>query len=57
MAVVKRGKPKVSVKDESMRIRVTEAEKAAWARAAAKDGRNVSNWLRYLANKAAGVAS
>jgi uncharacterized protein (DUF1778 family) len=57
MAAAKRGKTKVSVKDESMRIRVTDDEKEAWARAAAKDGRTVSNWLRYIANRAAGLAS
>jgi hypothetical protein len=41
-------------KEESMRIRLTRAEKAAWGAAATQDGRTVSNWLRLLANRACG---
>ncbi len=40
-------------KEESIRIRTTTAEKEAWAAAAARDGRDVSGWLRFLANREA----
>ena len=40
-------------KEESIRIRVTTAEKEAWAAAAERDGRDVSGWLRFIANREA----
>lgn len=49
-----RRKPRDERKDESMRIRVTAAEKAAWEAAAARDGRDLSGWLRFIANREAG---
>jgi uncharacterized protein (DUF1778 family) len=48
----KRRKPKEERKDESMRLRLTAEEKEAWTNAAEKEGRDLSNWLRYLANEA-----
>ena len=51
MPVVKRRKPKVERKEESMRLRLTADEKKAWTQAAEKDGRDLSNWLRFLANR------
>jgi len=36
-----------------MRIRVTTAEKEAWTAAADRDGRDLSGWLRFLANREA----
>jgi hypothetical protein len=47
----------VEIKEESMRVRVTATEKAAWARAAKKDGRGVSGWLRFIANREAGLSA
>jgi hypothetical protein len=41
------------LKDDSIRIRVTEAEKEAWTAAAERDGRDLSGWLRFLANREA----
>ncbi len=52
-AVKKRRKPKVERKEESMRLRLTSDEKKAWTLAAEKDGRDLSNWLRFLANREA----
>lgn len=52
----KRRKPRDERKEESIRIRITTAEKEAWAKAAAADGRDVSGWLRHLANQAAARA-
>jgi uncharacterized protein (DUF1778 family) len=49
----KRRKPKDERKEESMRIRVTAAEKKAWTTAAEADGRDLSNWLRFVANREA----
>lgn len=49
----KRRKPKDERKGESMRVRVTDAEKKAWTKAAEADGRDLSNWLRFLANREA----
>lgn len=51
--VTKRRKPRAERKDESMRLRLTAEEKEAWTKAAEKEGRDLSNWLRYLANEAA----
>jgi uncharacterized protein (DUF1778 family) len=45
-------KTKVDRKEESMRIRVTGDEKDLWTVAAKKDGRDLSGWLRHLANQA-----
>jgi len=39
-----------------MRIRVSAKEKAAWTRAAEKQGRDLSNWLRFIANREAATA-
>jgi hypothetical protein len=50
---IKRRKPKDARKEASMRLRVTSAEKEAWTRAAGKDGRDLSNWLRFVANREA----
>jgi hypothetical protein len=41
-------------KEESIRIRVTATEKVAWEVAAARDGRDLSGWLRFIANREAG---
>lgn len=38
-------------KGESIRIRLTAAEKGAWTAAAEHDGRDLSGWLRFLANR------
>jgi hypothetical protein len=40
--------------EESMRLRCTSTEKAVWTAAAERDGRDLSNWLRFLANREAG---
>jgi len=48
-----RRKPRDERKEESIRIRTTAAEKAAWAAAAEQDGRDVSGWLRFIANREA----
>jgi len=58
MAAKKRAtKAKTEIKEESLRLRVTTKEKEAWARAAKKDGRGVSGWLRFLANREAGLST
>ena len=46
-----RRKPRDERKEESIRIRVTADEKDAWTAAAERDGRDLSGWLRYLANR------
>jgi hypothetical protein len=46
-----RRKPRDERKEESIRIRVTTSEKEAWEGAAVRDGRDLSGWLRYLANR------
>lgn len=38
---------------ESIRIRATATEKRLWARAAVRDGRTLSSWIRRLAAQAA----
>ncbi len=45
-----------AMKSITIRLRLTAEEKAAWARAAEKDGRDLSGWLRRVANCAAGVS-
>lgn len=40
---------------EAVRVRVTADEKAAFAAAAKKDNRNLSNWLRLIARRAVGL--
>lgn len=46
-------KKKPAPKDEEIRIRVTPEEKEAFAEAAKKADRNLSDWLRHLAKQAA----
>lgn len=48
-----RRKPRDEKKDESIRIRTTSAEKDAWEAAAERDGRDLSGWLRFIANREA----
>ena len=48
-------KPKALRKGEMLRIRVTEEQKQALADAAARDGLDVSNWIRSLALREAGA--
>ncbi len=48
-------KPRDERKEESIRIRVTTTEKAAWEGAAERDGRDLSGWLRFIANREAEV--
>jgi uncharacterized protein (DUF1778 family) len=48
-------KPRDERKEESIRIRVTATEKAAWEVAAERDGRDLSGWLRFIANREAEV--
>jgi uncharacterized protein (DUF1778 family) len=51
-----RAKPKVkSIKDEMLRVRVSAEQKAALEAAAAREGLDLSNWLRQLALRAAGL--
>jgi hypothetical protein len=53
---VKRRKSKDERKADEIRVRLTTAEKTAWTEAARKDGRDLSGWIRHLANTAAGVS-
>lgn len=46
-------KPTGTRKDEVIRIRVTEEQRQLFARAAERDGRDVSSWLRNLGVRAA----
>lgn len=46
---------KTSTKDDVVRMRVTIEQKQALTAAAAKDGLELSAWLRQLALRAAGV--
>jgi hypothetical protein len=55
--VVKRRKPKDERKDLGIRLRLTATEKDAWTQAAKKDGRDLSGWLRFLANRETGVTA
>ncbi len=52
----KRGRYRVKRKDESIRLRLTADEKGSWIRAAHAAGRDLSNWLRYIANRETGRA-
>jgi uncharacterized protein (DUF1778 family) len=51
----KRRKTKNERKDESIRLRLTAVEKDAFAKAAEKEGRDLSNWIRWIAGRAAGL--
>jgi hypothetical protein len=53
----RRRKPRGERKDFDIRLRVTKAEKFAFTEAAKRDGRGLSNWLRYVAAKAAGISA
>lgn len=48
-----RRKPRDERKEDSIRIRVTASEKEAWTEAAERDGRDLSGWLRFIANREA----
>jgi uncharacterized protein (DUF1778 family) len=56
MAKTPRKRPK-GVKDDVVRMRVTTDQKQALADAAARDGLELSAWLRQLALRAAGALS
>lgn len=45
---MKRRKPKAERKEQAIRVRVTEAQKRALVERAARDGLDVSAWLRTL---------
>jgi hypothetical protein len=49
----KRRKPREGRKDDEVRVRVTSEEKGLWTASAKADGRDLSGWLRYLANREA----
>ena len=49
------GRPKKALKTEVVRFRVTAEQKRAFMDAAAKDGLEVSAWLRRLGLRSAGV--
>lgn len=40
-------------KEDSIRVRVTASEKEAWTEAAEREGRDLSGWLRFIANREA----
>lgn len=44
-------------KEGEIRVRVTVKEKEAWTTKARSDGRDLSGWLRFLANREAGVTA
>jgi len=48
-----RRKPRDERKEQSLRIRVTSSEKDSWTAAAERDGRDLSGWLRFIANREA----
>jgi uncharacterized protein (DUF1778 family) len=52
-----RRKPVAERKEEQIRIRVTEEQKKILSDAAAKEGLDVSGWLRSLGLKAAAATS
>jgi len=52
-AMATRRKARDERKEESIRIRTTTAEKEMWAEAAERDGRDLSGWLRFIANREA----
>jgi hypothetical protein len=51
----KRRKPKGDRKEASIRLRLTDAEKEAFVKAAEREGRDLSNWIRWVAGRAAGM--
>jgi hypothetical protein len=55
MAKVKRKPPVKPRKDDVVRMRIPAEHKQALIEAAAKDGLELSAWLRQLALRAAGV--
>jgi hypothetical protein len=52
----KAAKSKGELLTASLRLRLTEAEKAAFNEAAEKDNRDLSGWLRHVARQAAAQA-
>lgn len=46
-----------TTRDEIVRLRAHPAHKAAWLAAAAKEGRTLSGWLRWLADRRLGELS
>lgn len=53
LVATRRRRPASNLKLESLRLRLTTREKALWTAAATKAERTLSDWLRYVANKAA----
>lgn len=51
--MVRPTKAKREVKEESIRIRVTEEQKRVLTEAAEREGLDVSTWLRFLGLRAA----
>ena len=49
-------KPKAERHDITVRVSATRAERAAWARAAARNNRSLAGWLRSVANARPAVA-
>lgn len=54
---MKRRKAKDERKDESIRLRLTAVEKEAFTKAAEREKRDLSGWLRWVASKASGLAA
>lgn len=50
---LKRRKPKASRKEESVRLRITTAQKEKFTTAAEKVGLDLSSWLRTIATREA----
>jgi hypothetical protein len=50
---VKRRKPKSGRKEESLRLRLTSAQKETFTAAADRAGLDLSNWLRFIATREA----
>jgi hypothetical protein len=50
--VGRRRKDAARRKDASIRIRISEADKIVWTRAAEAAGRDLSGWLRFVASRA-----
>jgi uncharacterized protein (DUF1778 family) len=55
MAKTPKKRPAKGVKDDVVRMRVTAEQKQALTDAAARDGLELSAWLRQLALRAAGA--
>lgn len=53
----KRRKAKNQRKDELIRVRLTATEKEAFTKAAEKEGRDLSNWLRWVARRESGMTA